>query len=81
MIKVAILFAVLISVSGCNGSAENNAANADSANAAGMTTSSTTDTTTPGDGMINSNVISTDTAAMNMQNSVNKANQDKKTNK
>lgn len=78
MRKIVMCSVLLIALASCGGNTDTNATHADSANNAGMTTSSTPDSTKPGDGTINSNVISTDTAAMNTQNSVDKAKDAKK---
>ena len=73
MRKITILSALVIAFSSCggSGSTDNNAVG-DTANA-GLTNPTAIDTTKHPDGMINGSVISTDTAAMNMQNSINKA--------
>ncbi|MDQ6813275.1 MAG: hypothetical protein M3040_06040 [Bacteroidota bacterium] len=71
------LVTVLVSCGG-TGSTDNTKTENDTANKAGLTNPSAIDTTKHPDGVTNSSVISTDTAAMNMQNSVNKAKQDKK---
>lgn len=66
--------ALFIALTGCggSGSTDNNAIG-DTANNPGLTNPTAIDTTKHPDGMINGSVISTDTAAMNVQNSINKA--------
>ena len=80
MRKIIIFSALVIALTSCGGtgSTDNNAVVGDTSNEAGMTNPSAIDTTKHPDGMLNGSVISTDTAAMNMQNSVNKARQAKK---
>jgi hypothetical protein len=72
LIGVSALFIVLTSCNG-NHSSENNDSSGDTNSNAGLTSPSANDTTKQPDGMVNGSVISTDTAAMNVQNSENKA--------
>ena len=84
MRKIIVFSALVIALTSCGGSGStdnNNAMVGDTGTEAGMTNPTAIDTTKHPDGMINGNVISTDTAAMNMQNSLNKAKQAKKKNK
>jgi hypothetical protein len=63
----------------CGGSQSTNShAVDDTTNNAELTRRTVTDTTKHPDGIINGSVISTDTAAMNVQNSINKAKEAKK---
>ena len=79
MKKLFFFSALVIALASCNnGSSSADSVDRDTTNAAGLTNPSAIDTVKHGDGIINSNVISTDTAAMNMQNSINKANEAKK---
>ena len=75
MKKLLAVTALFIGLSSCNGnnSAENNGSAGDTANNAALTNPSANDTTKQPDGMVNGSVISTDTAAMNVQNAENKA--------
>lgn len=77
MKKPLVLSTLFVALAACNGSGNNRGDN-DTANQAGMTNPSAIDTIKAGDGIINSNVISTDTAAINVQNSIDKANEAKK---
>lgn len=71
MKKLAILFAVFAILNGCD-----NSTNTDEKNNTGVVDStgliSPTDPINPPGGVINSSPISTDTAAMNMQNTLKK---------
>ena len=79
MKKLFYSIAITIALFSCNNSSSSDGSdNHDTTDAAGLTNPSAIDTVKHGDGIINSNVISTDTAAMNMQNSINKANEAKK---
>ena len=73
MRKFLLLSSLLIGLLSCNGSTENNTSDTDTTNQAGLTNPSAIDTTKHPDGMINGSVISTDTAAMNTQNAIDKA--------
>ena len=79
MRKIVIFSALTISLASCggSGSTDSNTVRSDTGQS-GMNHSSAIDTSKHPDGMINGSVISTDTAAINMQNSVNKAKQAKK---
>jgi hypothetical protein len=80
MKKNIIFSALLMALLSCNSnsSSDSNAAGGDTTNATGLTNPSAIDTTKHPDGVINGSVISTDTAAMNVQNSINKAKEAKK---
>jgi hypothetical protein len=69
MKKLVMISALFIGLSACNsgGSAANDT------DSGGLTNPTAIDTTKHPSGMENSSVISTDTAAMNMQNSLKKA--------
>jgi hypothetical protein len=73
MRKIIVCSALLISIVACNSnsSSSNNAAG-DTTQNTGLTNPSSVDTTKHPDGVVNGSVISTDTAAINVQNSVNK---------
>jgi hypothetical protein len=74
MKKITVFSALLFVLASCNSNTSNsNAANNDTASNAELTNPSAVDTTKHPDGMTNGSVISTDTAAMNVQNSINKA--------
>jgi hypothetical protein len=78
MKKFLMFSALFIGLLSCNSnSSESNDVTSDTSQA-GMTNPSAIDTTKHPDGMINGSVVSTDTAAMNVQNSVDKANEAKK---
>ncbi|HEX8460875.1 MAG TPA: hypothetical protein VF623_05580 [Segetibacter sp.] len=72
--KKLIVAASIFSFFACGGNTANNEVESKSnADSVGLTNPITIDTLKHPTGMDNSNVISTDTAAMNVQNSVNKA--------
>jgi hypothetical protein len=81
MKKLLMVSALFIALASCNSSSSNESASGssesttsgDTTNKQGLTNPSAIDTTKHPDGMINSEAITTDTAAMNTQNSVNKA--------
>lgn len=75
MKKLIVFSTLLIVLSSCNsnGSSESNMATGDTTDKAGMTNPSAIDTTVHPNGITNGSVISTDTAAMNVQKSVDKA--------
>jgi hypothetical protein len=80
MRKIIMASALFIALTSCGGSGSTNS-NADSGattNDPGLTNPTAIDTTKHPDGIINGSVISTDTAAMNVQNSINKANEARK---
>lgn len=78
MKRILGLFAIVFTLISCGGvSTENNADRSDTGQA-DLNNPSAIDTTKHPDGMINGSVISTDTAAMNMQNAVDKAKAGKK---
>lgn len=74
LLVVSVLFVALYS---CNGSSSDSAAN-NSTDSAGLTNPTAIDTTKHPSGVDNSSVISTDTAAMNTQNSYKKIDSAKK---
>lgn len=80
MRKILIVPAFLFAIISCNSnsSSEHKAGGSDTASKTGLTNPSAIDTTKHPDGMVNGSVISTDTAAMNVQNSINKAKEEKK---
>ncbi len=81
MKKIWIGSLLLIALTGCGGnSSGNNAAAGDSTNNAGLTNPVTIDTTKHPTGMDNSNIISTDTAAMNTSNAYKKLDSAKRKN-
>jgi len=65
----SVLFTVLYS---CSGNTADNITSGNTADSAGLTNPITIDTTKHPTGVDNSSVISTDTAAMNVQNSYQK---------
>ena len=71
VMKKAVIFSVsMFLLLSCNNSGNNESAGNDSV---GLTNPIAIDTVKHPAGMVNQNVISTDTAAMNVQNSINKA--------
>lgn len=79
MRKITILSALFIALTACGGSdTTDNKAGSDTTDKFGPTNPTAIDTTKHPDGVINGSVISTDTAAMNVQNSINKAKEAKK---
>lgn len=70
MKKSLLLFAVICSVMACNSNQESVAEGEDTA---GLTNPIVIDTVKHPGGVVNSNVISTDTAAMNVENAIEKA--------
>ena len=68
-----MLAATVVSLASCGGSSTDDNATSGDTSQGNLTNPTAIDTTKHPDGMINGSVISTDTAAMNMQNSVNKA--------
>ena len=75
MKKLLIGSALFIALSGCGGGGDSTkeATDANTTDSVGLTNPTAIDTTKHPSGLDNSNVISTDTAAMNTQNSINKA--------
>ena len=73
MKKMCFVIAAFIFLSSCNNSSNNDEAKSNSADSIGLTNPSSIDTIKHPSGMDNSSVISTDTAAMNVQNSIKKA--------
>jgi hypothetical protein len=70
MNKIPVLIVFVVFLSGCGG----NTSDSSTVNETGKSSNPTAiDTVKHPGGMANQNVISTDTAAMNMQNSINKA--------
>ncbi|HSU52097.1 MAG TPA: hypothetical protein VLJ41_15930 [Segetibacter sp.] len=82
MRKSLLFLALSTCLVACNssGSSGNSDATKDTANETGLTNPSSVDTTKHPDGVINGSVISTDTAAINVQNSIDKG-KEAKTNK
>ncbi len=72
MKKLIIVSVLFIALNSCGGSSDDNAANGNTTDSAGLTNPTAIDTTKHPTGMDNSSVISTDTAAMNVQNSYKK---------
>src|SRR5438045_1727041 len=73
MRKIIVCSALLINMVACNSnSSSSNKAAGDTTQNTGLTNPSSVDTTKHPDGVVNVTVISTDTAAINVQNSVNK---------
>lgn len=82
MKKLSIISLLFIALSSCSGnSTNNNAANGNTTDSAGLTNPTAIDTVKHPTGMDNSSVISTDTAAMNTSNSYKKADSAKKKNR
>ncbi len=84
MKKLCIISALFISLSSCNNSTNNDADNNNKTNttdSSDLTNPSAIDTVKHPTGMDNSSVISTDTAAMNVQNTIKKADSIEKTEK
>jgi len=72
--KISLVLSVVFFLSaGCNNSTTTNDAKRDSTDTVGLTNPSAIDTTKHPSGMDNSSVTSTDTAAMNVQNTLKKA--------
>lgn len=79
MKKICIVSVLFIALAGCNSnSPDNDAANGNNTDSAGLTNPTAIDTTKHPGGMINSSVISTDTAAMNTSNAYKKLDSAKK---
>ena len=76
MTKLFIIPALVV-LSSC-GNANNNAATSSNSDTTGLTNPTSIDTVKHPSGVDNSSVISTDTAAMNVQNSIRKADSAKK---
>lgn len=73
MKKYFIVSALIITLYSCSGNtADNAAANGNTTDSTGLTNPTAIDTTKHPTGVDNSSVISTDTAAMNVQNSYKK---------
>lgn len=73
MKKLCIVCVLFISLASCSGNSSNNdAGTGNTTDSAGLTNPTAIDTTKHPGGMINSNVISTDTAAMNTSNAYKK---------
>ena len=82
MKKLCVVTVLIIAISSCSGSSSGN--NADAGNTtdtSGLTNPTAIDTTKHPTGMDNSNVISTDTAAMNTSNAYKKLDSARKKNK
>ena len=78
MKRLILASMVCIAMTSCGGDAANNDIGDTKTDSVGLTNPISIDTTKHPEGMTNQNVISTDTAAMNMQNSVNKAKESQK---
>lgn len=73
MKKISLVSALFIVLTSCgNSTGDNDAANGNSTDSAGLTNPSAIDTTKHPTGMDNSSAISTDTAAMNTSNAYKK---------
>lgn len=70
--KKVIIASLLIALYSCSGNSSDNAANNNTTDSSGLTNATANDTLKHPTGMDNSSVISTDTAAMNVQNSYKK---------
>lgn len=70
LLIISSFYLVLIS---CNSNTSANGAAATDSTGAGLTSPAAIDSTASANGMTNSSVISTDTAAMNTNNAINKA--------
>jgi hypothetical protein len=83
MKKLSILSILIIALYSCSGNSSNsdNSVAGDTTNKTGLTNPTAIDTTKHPSGMDNSNVISTDTAAMNTSNAYKKADSAKRENK
>ncbi len=83
MKKLCIISALFISLSSCNNSTNNDEDNnkSNTTDSSDLTNPSAIDTVKHPTGMDNSSVISTDTAAMNVQNTIKKADSIEKTEK
>lgn len=82
MKKPALVLVLFIALTSCGGdSSGNNAATGNDTDSAGLTNPTAIDTTKHPTGMDNSNVISTDTAAMNTSNAYKKLDSAKQKNK
>ncbi len=73
MKNLFIISALFICLSSCGNSANTDADKNNTADSASLTNPSSIDTVKHPTGMDNSSVISTDTAAMNVQNTIKKA--------
>ena len=82
MKKLCVVTVLFIAISSCSGSSSgNNADTNNNTDTAGLTNPTAIDTTKHPTGMDNSNVISTDTAAMNTSNAYKKLDSARKKNK
>jgi hypothetical protein len=72
MKKCFVTLALVVTLYACSGNGANNAATGDTTNNTGLTNPTAIDTTKHPTGVDNSSVISTDTAAANIQNSYKK---------
>ena len=73
MKKLCFFSAVFFIISSCGNSTSNNAGSSNGSDSIGLTNPSSIDTVKHPTGMDNSSVISTDTAAINVQNTFKKA--------
>ena len=76
--KKLVVLVILVALYSCGGSSSDNAAAGNTTDTAGLTNPTAIDTTKHPTGMDNSSVISTDTAAMNVQNAYKKIDSAKK---
>ena len=82
MKKISIVAVLFIAMTSCgSSSSDNNATTGNNTDSAGLTNPTAIDTTKHPTGMDNSNVISTDTAAMNTSNAYKKLDSAKQKNK
>jgi hypothetical protein len=82
MKKLCVVTVLFIAMGSCSGSSSgNNADTGNTTDTAGLTNPTAIDTTKHPTGMDNSNVISTDTAAMNTSNAYKKLDSARKKNK
>ena len=82
MKKVCVVTVLFIAISSCSGSSSgHNADTGNTTDTSGLTNPTAIDTTKHPTGMDNSNVISTDTAAMNTSNAYKKLDSARKKNK
>lgn len=79
MIKTFLILAFLFTLASCNGN-ETTGTGKNATKQDASSNPSAIDTVKHPDGIINGSVISTDTAAMNVQNSIDKAKEAKKEN-
>ena len=81
MKKLCVVTVLFIAISSCSGSSSGNGDTGNTTDTSGLTNPTAIDTTKHPTGMDNSNVISTDTAAMNTSNAYKKLDSARKKNK